>query len=78
MKNETYLGDGVYVSFDGYQIWLDTRMQEPVNRIALEPDVYAALQDWWTKNQPTTSDTESAMHGGGDGAPRKSGNRGTW
>lgn len=41
--NATYLGDGVYVSFDGYQIWLDTRAQFPVNRIALEPEVYAAL-----------------------------------
>ena len=38
--NATYLGDGVYVSFDGYQIWLDTRAQFPVNRIALEPEVY--------------------------------------
>ena len=43
MENETYLGDGVYASFDGYQIWLDTRAQDPVNRIALEPNVYYAL-----------------------------------
>ena len=43
MENESYLGDGVYASFDGYQIWLDTRAQEPVNRIALEPAVYQRL-----------------------------------
>ncbi len=43
MENERYLGDGVYASFDGYQIWLDTRAQFPVNRIALEPSVYQAL-----------------------------------
>jgi hypothetical protein len=36
---ERYLGDGVYASYDGYHIWLDTRAQIPVNRIALEPGV---------------------------------------
>jgi hypothetical protein len=41
---ETYLGDGVYAVFDGYQIWLDTRAQYPVNKIALEPYVYQALK----------------------------------
>jgi hypothetical protein len=46
MENETYLGDGVYASFDGYQIWLDTRAQHPVNRIALEPAVWARLKDY--------------------------------
>jgi len=24
MANQTYIGDGVYVSFDGWQIWLRT------------------------------------------------------
>lgn len=38
-----YLGDGVYATFDGYQVWLDTRGQSPVNRIALEPEVLASL-----------------------------------
>ncbi len=46
MENERYLGDGVYASFDGYHIWLDTRAQLPVNRIALEPSVYQALKDF--------------------------------
>ena len=40
---DVYLGDGVYASFDGYQIWLDTRAQEPVNRIALDYYTLAAL-----------------------------------
>ena len=48
MENETYLGDGVYASFDGDQIWLDTRAQHPVNRIALEPAVYQALKEFVT------------------------------
>lgn len=41
--NDQYLGDGVYASFDGYQIWLDTRAQDPVNRIALDPGTLNAL-----------------------------------
>lgn len=40
---ERYLGDGVYASFDGFQIWLDTRAQPEVNRIALEPETFDAL-----------------------------------
>lgn len=36
---DVYLGDGVYASFDGYQIWLDTRAQRPVSRIALDSNV---------------------------------------
>lgn len=46
MEMERYLGDGVYVSFDGYHIWLDTRAQTPVNRIALEPIVYQRLLEY--------------------------------
>lgn len=36
---DLYLGDGVYASFDGYHVWLDTRAQAPISRIALEPHV---------------------------------------
>jgi hypothetical protein len=37
-----YLGDGVYASFDGYQIWLAAN--DPQNKVvALEPEVFAAL-----------------------------------
>lgn len=39
---DRYLGDGVYASFDGYQIWLAAN--DPGNKvIALEPEVYQAL-----------------------------------
>jgi hypothetical protein len=44
---DRYLGDGVYASFDGYQIWLDTRGQYPVHKIALEPAVFAGLLDYY-------------------------------
>jgi hypothetical protein len=39
---ETYLGDGLYVSHDGYQIWL--RADE--NRVALESAVWFCLLSW--------------------------------
>ncbi len=42
-----YLGDGVYVSFDGYHLRLDTtravREDDEIDVIYLEPDAYAAL-----------------------------------
>ncbi len=41
-----YIGDGVYVAFDGYHVWLLTgshREEEATNKIALEPHVVAAL-----------------------------------
>jgi hypothetical protein len=40
---ERYIGDGVYVSFDGYQLWLSTADGSGC-RIALEPGVYSALK----------------------------------
>lgn len=47
----SYLGDGVYASFDGYQIWLAANHHE--NKVvALEPAVFAALMAYahriWT------------------------------
>ena len=41
-KGEVYLGDAVYVSFDGYQIWLRTG-DGGNHKIALESAVFAAL-----------------------------------
>ena len=41
-----YLGDGVYVRFDSYHVWLLTgshREEEATNTIALEPAVLDAL-----------------------------------
>ena len=44
---ETYLGDGVYASHDGYQVWLRTRREDGFDhRIALEPPVAAALMSY--------------------------------
>jgi predicted metal-dependent hydrolase len=42
MSDEVYIGDGVYVSFDGYQIWLAANDRS--NRVvALEPGVFFEL-----------------------------------
>ena len=42
IKDE-YLGDGVYASWDGYNIWLDLRGQDARTKIALEPHTIDAL-----------------------------------
>jgi hypothetical protein len=41
-EEAAYLGDGVYASFDGYQIWLAVNHHEN-NVVALEPEVFANL-----------------------------------
>ena len=45
MSDETYIGDGVYASFDGLMIKLRTRREEhgPDHVIYLEPEVYDEL-----------------------------------
>ena len=40
---DRYLGDGVYASFDGFNIILDLRGQDNTTRIALEPQVLGML-----------------------------------
>lgn len=40
---ERYIGDAVYVSFDGWNIWLRTGDGND-QRIALEPSVYLGLK----------------------------------
>lgn len=44
----TYLGDGVYASFDGYQVWLETLEAQA---IAIEPETMAALIRYWASVQ---------------------------
>ena len=44
---DTYLGDGVYASFDGYQIWLKTSNgYETTNEIAMESEVIQNLFEY--------------------------------
>jgi len=44
-ENDIYLGDGVYASFDGYQIWLAVNHHEN-KQVALEPKVMEALLEY--------------------------------
>jgi len=56
MPKERYIGDGVYASFDGYQIWLKTPRNGGTHLIALEPAVFAQLigfaQTFWKIEMP--------------------------
>ena len=44
-EDSIYLGDGVYASFDGYQIWLAVNHHEN-KQVALEPKVMEALLEY--------------------------------
>ena len=43
MRDETYIGDGVYASFDGWMIKLRTQRDDRDDVIYLEPSVYGDL-----------------------------------
>jgi hypothetical protein len=43
---ETYLGDGLYVSFDGFSIRLRAPREGGDHWVGLEPDIYATLRAW--------------------------------
>ncbi len=42
-----YLGDGVYASFDGYQVWLHVGSHTASPCVALEPPVIVALNRYY-------------------------------
>ncbi len=42
-ERATYIGDGVYASFDGYQIKLSTERDGRDEVIYLDPETYASL-----------------------------------
>lgn len=43
---ETYLDDGLYASFDGYNVILRAPREGGDHFVGLEPAVYAALREW--------------------------------
>lgn len=49
MNKETYIGDGVYASFDGYQIKLRAPRENGDHVIFLEPQTFDNLRTCWTK-----------------------------
>jgi hypothetical protein len=46
LERRRYLGDGVYVAYDGYRIVLSVENGVVSREIVLEPDVWAALAAW--------------------------------
>jgi hypothetical protein len=42
--SETYLGDGLYVRFDGYTIWLRAPREGGDHYVALEPPVFEEFE----------------------------------
>ena len=55
-SDETYLGDGLYARFDGFQIVLRAPRPEGDHYVALEPEVYEELRRFasrvWSKPEP--------------------------
>lgn len=48
---KTYLGDGVYARFDGYHVWIWTSNGiQDSEHIAIEPDVFYALEKFFHKS----------------------------
>jgi hypothetical protein len=47
LKFKRYLGDGVYVGFDGHQLWLWTDRFGVEHEIALDASTYSALHFYW-------------------------------
>lgn len=47
-NKEEYIGDGVYVSHDGFQLWLRIGDDEytQLQRIALDPQVFRSLVEY--------------------------------
>lgn len=45
MEQETYIGDGVYAAFDGYQIKLTTQREFGKDEIYLDPNVFRSLKE---------------------------------
>lgn len=49
LDGETYLGDGVYASYDGWQIQLRAPRSEGDHFVYLEPRVYMSLVEFAEK-----------------------------
>ena len=54
---QTYLGDGVYASFDGYQIWLAVN-HHTNTVVALEPNVFNALVEFEKRLRQAARDSQ--------------------
>jgi len=49
-----HLGDGVYASFDGYQVWLHVNSHEAPPVVAIEAGVLSNMVQYWNDiHRPT-------------------------
>lgn len=55
---ETYLGDGLYASFDGFSIWLRAPREMGDHIVALEPQVWRALVEYIDRLKLNKDSTE--------------------
>jgi hypothetical protein len=51
LVDHEYLGDSVYASFDGFQVWLHLNSHHAPPVVALEPKVIEALNMYWAAIQ---------------------------
>lgn len=59
MESETYLGDGLYASWDGSMILLRAPRQGGDHYVGLEPEVWLALQEFYKSLQPRKEEPQS-------------------
>lgn len=60
-NDSIYLGDGVYASFDGYQVWLHLNRHDSDPLIALEPNVVQAFVRYARKTGVLPSEKPTFM-----------------
>lgn len=67
--HETYLGDGVYATFDGYSMTLDLRAEADGVEIVIDPGVMRAMVRFWDEchrpSEPGTVMSCDGYHEGG-------------
>jgi len=56
---DEYLGDGVYVGFDGFAFVLDLRGQDDITRIVMEPDIINQLTKYVEQTYKLLKEGES-------------------
>lgn len=56
MNEETYLGDGLYASFDGFRFILRAPREYGDHFVALEPDVLRAFEEFVKRTKEEISE----------------------
>jgi hypothetical protein len=61
--DETYLGDGLYARFDGYQFWLRAPRSDGDHEVALDPNTLYAFEKYvrHVKNTFEPSETQQGL-----------------